>query len=101
VYALVVGVIGVVFSQGPSFDDATLAVSSRPIGFDAISFCLLSSVLWSGTRGVRCHPSCAGFRSLCRSGRRSRLYSLTRKRVLSAMAFRPLNLQGVAGGFQR
>lgn len=48
VYALLMAVIGIFFSQGLSFKDATLTISGLPLGVDAINFAILYSVLWSG-----------------------------------------------------
>jgi hypothetical protein len=39
---------GVIWPHGPSLFDRNLIVSGFPLAFDAISLCILSSVLWSG-----------------------------------------------------
>jgi hypothetical protein len=47
VYSLVVLCLQAFFPEGPSFSEQSLAVSGFPLGFDAIAFCIIYSVLWS------------------------------------------------------
>jgi hypothetical protein len=47
VYALLIACVQTIFSQGTSFSEQALTVSGFPLGFDAISLCILHSVLWS------------------------------------------------------
>ena len=46
VYALLIACAQTIFSEGTLFEQ-TLTVSGVPLGFDAISLCVLYSVLWS------------------------------------------------------
>jgi hypothetical protein len=48
VYSLVVLCLQAFFPEGASFSEQALAVSGFPLGFDAIAFCIIYSVLWSG-----------------------------------------------------
>jgi hypothetical protein len=47
-YGLVILCLQAVFPEGASISEQTLTVSGFPLGFDAISLCVLYSVLWSG-----------------------------------------------------
>ena len=47
-YGLLVLCMQSIFPEGRSLGEQTLTVSSFPLGLDAISFCVLYSVLWSG-----------------------------------------------------
>ena len=51
VYAFLIAGAQMVFSGGASFSQDALAVSGFPLGFDAISVCILHSVLWSNYLG--------------------------------------------------
>jgi len=46
VYAVLIAGVQTIFSEGTFFEQA-LTVSGFPLGFDAISLCVLHSVLWS------------------------------------------------------
>jgi hypothetical protein len=46
VYGLFILCLQVVFPEGASISEQTLAVSGFPLGFDAIYLCMLYSVLW-------------------------------------------------------
>ena len=48
VYGIFTLLLQVIFPEGSSIDDQTLAVSGFPLGFEGISICILYSVLWSG-----------------------------------------------------
>jgi hypothetical protein len=48
VYSFVVLCLQVFSPEGASFSEQALAVSSLPLGFDAMAFCIIYSVLWSG-----------------------------------------------------
>jgi hypothetical protein len=48
VYSLIVLCLQAFFPEGASFSEQALAVSGFPLGFDAIAFCIIYSVLWSG-----------------------------------------------------
>jgi hypothetical protein len=48
VYALLIACVESIFSQGTSLSEQPMTVSGFPLGFDAISLCILRSVLWSG-----------------------------------------------------
>ena len=48
VYGVFTLLLQVIFPGGASIDDQTLAVTGFPSGFEAISVCILYSVLWSG-----------------------------------------------------
>ena len=47
-YSLAVLCLQAFFPEGASFSEQSLAVSGFPLGFDAIAFCIIYSVLWSG-----------------------------------------------------
>jgi hypothetical protein len=47
-YSLVVLCLQAFFPEGVTFSEQALAVSGFPLGFDAIAFCIIYSVLWSG-----------------------------------------------------
>jgi hypothetical protein len=47
-YALVTIFLEPIFPEGDSYCQRPLVMSSFPVGFDAISFCVIYSVLWSG-----------------------------------------------------
>ena len=51
VYALLIAGAQMIFSGGASFSEDALAVSGFPLGLDAISVCILHSVLWSNYLG--------------------------------------------------
>ena len=48
VYSLVVLCFQVFFPKWASFSEQALVMSGFPLGFDAIGFCIIYSVLWSG-----------------------------------------------------
>jgi hypothetical protein len=48
IYGILIAILQTIFPQGPSFDDQSLTVSGFPLGFEAISICVLYSVLWRG-----------------------------------------------------
>jgi len=48
VYGLFILCLQAIFPQGTSISDQALTISGFPLGFDAISFCILYSVLRSG-----------------------------------------------------
>lgn len=48
VYSLFVLCLQAFSPEGISFSEQALAVSGFPLGFDAIAFCIIYSVLWSG-----------------------------------------------------
>jgi hypothetical protein len=47
-YGLVILCLQAIFPEGASISDQALTVSGFPLGFDAISLCIIYSVLWSG-----------------------------------------------------
>jgi hypothetical protein len=47
-YGLVILCLQAIFPEGDSISQQTLTLSGFPLGFDAISLCVLYSVLWSG-----------------------------------------------------
>jgi len=47
-YGLVILCLGAIFPEGVSPSEQPLIVSGFPLGFDAISLCVIYSVLWSG-----------------------------------------------------
>jgi hypothetical protein len=48
VYSIIVLCLQAFFPEGGSFSEQALAVTGFPLGFDAIAFCVIYSVLWPG-----------------------------------------------------
>ena len=46
-YSLFIACVQVIFAGNASFSEQTLAISGFPLGFEAISLCVIYSVLWS------------------------------------------------------